>query len=103
MQSVIVLLDGITCNKELREFQKELNKTIDIYSIIDKKKKGLLKGFLADFFQKYDIDFSIFDKEKVQNNNIKCRSVNEISVLMERSRGLRTCSGGGKVKSQKDV
>jgi len=36
-QSVIVLLDGITCNKELREFQKELNKTSDINSIIEKK------------------------------------------------------------------
>lgn len=103
LQSVIVLLDGITCNKELSEFQKELNKTTDINSIIEKKKNGLLKGFLADFFQKYDIDFSIFNKEKVQNINIKCRSVNEISVSMETSRALRTCSGGGKEKSKKNV
>ena len=68
-----------------------------------KKKNGLLKGFLADFFQKYDIDFSIFNKEEVQNINIKCRSVNEISVSMETSRALHTSSGGGKAKFQKDV
>lgn len=103
LQSVIVLLDGITCIKELREFQKNLNKTTDINSIIEKKNNGELKGFLADFFQKYDIDFSIFNQEEVKNINIKCRSVNEISVSMETSRTLRTCSGGGKAKSQKDV
>lgn len=103
MQSIIVLFDGITCNKELSEFQKELNKAIDINSIIEKKKNGLFKGFLADFLEKYEIDFTIFNKEEAKNININIKSRSVICISMETRRTFRTCSGGGKAKSQKDA
>ena len=97
LQSVIALLDGVTCQKKLKEFQQELKKPTNIEEIINKKSNGLFKGFLEDFFKIYNINFTVFKNLKtVENINVKCRSINEIFISMERSRELRTCSGGRK-------
>jgi hypothetical protein len=83
-QSALALLDGITCQKKLKDFQIELNKSPNIKEISQKKSKGAFKGFIADFLKLYDIDFTIFKNENAfKNICIKCRSLDEISISME--------------------
>ena len=83
-QSALALLDGITCQKNLKEFQIELNKSSNIKEISQKKSKGTFKGFIADFLKLYDIDFTVFKNENAfKNIGIKCRSRDEIFISME--------------------
>ena len=80
---ILVLLDGVSCNKNLLEFQKDLKAKINIDDIKIRLKNGKIKGFLKIFLEKYPIDFDYFKNNK-NMPTISCRSYNDIGVSMIR-------------------
>jgi len=92
INSIITLLDGVSCTKDLSEFQKDLNAEIDIDTIIEKNNKKQFKGFLGEFLKKYPIDFNYF--KEVKNITVSCRGFSDIGINFMRNE----CDsyGGGK-------
>ena len=81
LNAIIVLLDGISCEKNLSEFQKDLNAEIEIKDLIKKCEKG--KGFLKFFLEKYPINFDYFENNKMPI--ISCRGYNASGIDMTRN------------------
>ena len=92
INSIIVLLDGVSCTKHLSEFQKDLNAEIDIDMIIKKNNKKQFKGFLGEFLKKYPIDFSYFKKQK-NTINVSCRGFSGVGINLVRN-GYDSYGGG---------
>lgn len=70
LQTIITLFDGESCEKSLEEFQKNLNKKIDL----EKLKKKQFKGFLGDYLKVLDIDFENINHLILENLSIRGRS-----------------------------
>ena len=85
INTVIVLLDGDSCTKELTEFQNKLNGGINIDNIIERHKAGEFKGFLKDFLEKYPIDFEYFRNFGDKNPSLRCRGYNGVGISMQRN------------------
>ena len=95
------MLDGVTCQKKINEFQQELKKPTNFEEIINKKSNGLFKVFFR-FFKIYNINFIVFKNLKnFENINIKYRNINHIFVSMERSRELPNMFRRKKIKLKK--
>ena len=88
-------MDGISCQKNLSEFQIDLNSEINIDDIILRNKKKKFKGFLSDFLEKYPINFNYFKDEK-NKITVSCRGYNGIGVSMVRNEP--DSYGGGKAE-----
>lgn len=95
INTIVVLLDGISCQKNLSEFQIDLNSEINIDDIILRNKKKKFKGFLSDFLEKYPINFNYFKDEK-NKITVSCRGYNGIGVSMVRNEP--DSYGGGKAE-----
>ena len=95
INSVIVLLDGSFCKKDLSNFRKDLKSKINIKGLKKRIKEGKIEGFLKDFLDKYPINFDYFQDRKVEPK-ISCRKISDFGIFMNRS---GSCSyGGGKSK-----
>ena len=92
INSIVVLLDGVSCNKNLSEFQEDLNAEIDIDMIIEKSNKKQFKGFLGEFLKKYPIDFNYF-KEQKNTINVSCRGFTGVGINLARN-GYDSYGGG---------
>ena len=93
INSIIVLLDGVSCMKDLYEFQKDLNYEIDIDKIIEKSKKKKFKGFLGELLKKYPIDFNYFKEEK-NEITVSYGRFNGVGIYL--ARNVYDSYGGGK-------
>ena len=60
INTIVSLLDGVSCDKTLSEFQTDINPNIDIDKIIKRLENGEIKGFLKDFLEKFPADFNCF-------------------------------------------
>ena len=96
--SVVVLLDGVSCQKNLSDFQKDLNGKLSIKDLKKRIMKGKIGGFLKDFLDKYPINFDYF-KEGRKNPKISCRSSSGIRIYMNRA-GSCSYGGGKAIKNQ---
>ena len=47
--SIVTLLDGVSCQKDLSEFQKDLNASIKIAELKERYKEGRINGFFQKF------------------------------------------------------
>ena len=95
INSVIVLLDGSFCKKDLSDFRNDLKSEIDIEALKNRIDEGKMEGFLKDFLDKYPINFDYFKDRKFWPQ-ISCRKSSDIGIFMNRS---GSCSyGGGKSK-----
>ena len=95
INSVIVLLDGSFCKKDLSNFRKDLKSKINIKGLKKRIKEGKIEGFLKDFLDKYPINFDYFQDRKVEPK-ISCSKISDLGIFMNRS---GSCSyGGGKSK-----
>ena len=92
INSVIYLLDGMSCNQNLEKFQKDLNSEIDLEKINDRIKKGEVGGFLAEFIKKYPINFD-YIKDPAYAPKIFCSRSSEYSITIDRA-GPDTYGGG---------
>ena len=79
---IVYLLDGMSCEKDLEEFQKDLHSEVDLKKINARIKNGEVKGFLAKFIEKYPIDFDYF-KDSSYAPKVFCRSSSELCVTIE--------------------
>ena len=95
INSVIILLDGSFCKKDLSDFRNDLKSEIDIEALKKRIDEGKIEGFLKDFLDKYHINFDYFKDRKFWPQ-ISCRKSSDIGIFMNRS---GSCSyGGGKSK-----
>ena len=84
INSIIVLLDGMSCHKTLEEFQKDLHSDIEIENINDRIKNEKVKGFLAEFIKKYPINFD-YIKDSTYAPKIFCRRSSEFCITIDRA------------------
>lgn len=84
INSIMALLDGMSCHKTLEEFQKDLYSEIEIENINDRIKNGKVKGFLAEFIKKYPINFD-YIKDSAYAPKIFCRRSSEIYITIDRA------------------
>lgn len=84
INSIIALLDGMSCHKALEEFQKDLHSDIEIENINDRIKNGKVKGFLAEFIKKYPINFD-YIKDSAYAPKIYCRRSSEFCITIDRA------------------
>ena len=91
LQNIIALLDGETCNNNLKIFQEELQKQTDIKEI---SKKKFENGFLGFFFKKFNFSIHIFENEpKINDISVKCRSQDEFFVVSLEDRECKCYAG----------
>lgn len=83
INSVIVLLDSFYCQKNLADFQKNLNENTNIDELKQRIKEGKIGGFLKNFLDKYPINFDYF-KERINELKISCRRISDIEIIMDR-------------------
>lgn len=79
---IVYLLDGVSCGKDLEEFQKDLHSEVDIKKINDRIKNGEVKGFLAEFIKKYPINFD-YIKDSSSQPKVFCRRSSEFRVIID--------------------
>ena len=96
INSIIVLLDGVSCQKDLSDFQKDLNGKLDIEDFKKRIEEGKIGGFLKDFLEKYPINFDYF-RDNQNEPQISCRRLSDIGIYMNRS-GPDSYGGGRAVK-----
>ena len=96
INSVVVLLDGISCQKNLSDFKSDLNANLSIENLKKRIKDGEIKGFLKDFLVKYPIDFNYL-KDGGKNYKISCRRLSSVGIFMKRT-GSCTYGGGKAIK-----
>jgi hypothetical protein len=96
INSVVVLLDGVSCQKNLSDFKSDLNANLSIENLKKRIKDGEIKGFLKDFLVKYPIDFNYL-KDSGKNYKISCRRLSSIGIYMNRT-GSCTYGGGKAIK-----
>ena len=96
INTIITLLDGVSCQKNLSDFQADLKAEINLDNIKKRAETGEFKGFLKDFLEKYPIDFDFFQKKK-NTPIISCREQGGIGVFMTRI-GSDTYGGGPAIK-----
>ena len=98
INSVVVLLDGVSCQKKLSDFKSDLNADFDIEKIKKRTNNGEIKGFLKDFLDKYPINFEYL-KDIGKYFKISCNSSSSIGIFMNR---IGSCTyGGGKATKKK--
>ena len=85
---IVYLLDGMSCQKDLEEFQKDLHSEVDLNKINDRIKNGEVKGFLAEFIKKYPFNFD-YIKNSSYTPKVFCRKSSELRVIIDRD-GLDT-------------
>ena len=73
INSIVTLLDGVSCQKNLSEFQEDLNKSIKVSELKERYKEGKINGFLGEFLQKYPINFDYFNEKKKNKPTVSCR------------------------------
>ena len=98
INKIIVLLDGVSCEKDLLGFQSDLKKIYNISEIKKRYNEGNIKGFLGEFLKKYPINFNYFSKSKKNIQIVSCRGWGNIGISMIRN-GYDSY-GGGKAKKK---
>lgn len=81
---IIYLLDGVSCDKTLEEFQKDLHSEVDLKKINDRIINGEVKGFLAEYIKKYPINFD-YIKDSAYAPKVFCRRSSELRVTIDRA------------------
>ena len=99
INNIIVLLDGVSCQKSLSEFRNKLNSNIDVKDLKERIAKGEIGGFLKDFLDKFPIEFDIFKNLKKKNPQISCGNNAGIGISMDRRKPDKY--GGGEAKLYK--
>ena len=99
INNIIVLLDGVSCQKSLSEFRNKLNSNIDVKDLKERIAKGEIGGFLKDFLDKFPIEFDIFKNLKKKNPQISCGKYAGIGISMDRRKPDKY--GGGEAKLYK--
>lgn len=81
---IIALLDGVSCQKNLGDFQNDLNDKLHLDKIIERKNKNQLRGFLGDFLKKFDFDFGCLRKSKnISKVSISYRKLSNIAIKFD--------------------
>ena len=93
---VIVLLDGISCQKNFNEFQKSLNNEENVENLNKRIKEGKIKGLLKDFIDIYPINFQYFIDNQI-NLKIMLKGYSGIGIYMLRDE-VDTYGGGVAIK-----
>ena len=96
INSIMALLDGISCSKSLKEFQEDLHSKIDLKKINDRIKNKQVEGFLAQFIKKYPINFD-YIKNSANAPKVHCRKTSGLCVTIDRD-GPDTYGGGKAIK-----
>ena len=100
INTIVSLLDGVSCHKTLSEFQSDLNADIDIDKIIKRLNNGEIKGFLKDFLEKFPIDFNYFKDPGKKNTQLSCRKIDGIGISLDRKMPDKY-GGGEAIKDNK--
>ena len=93
LNSTIVLLDGISCQKNLTNFQEDLKNELNIIEIKQRIKDGKICGFLKVFLDKYPINFDCFVNNEFVPK-VSLRGDSGIGIFMNRYES--DTYGGGK-------
>ena len=96
INSAIVLLDGVSCKKNLSDFQNDLNSEINFEILKRRIKEGKIEGFLKDFLNKYPINFDFIEKNEI-NLRISLRGSSDIGIFINRDE-IDTYGGGKAIK-----
>ena len=96
--SIVTLLDGVSCQKDLSEFQKDLNASIKTSELKERYKEGKMNGFLGEFLQKYPINFDYFNEKNKKIPFVLCRGYIGTGISMIRFGP--DSYGGGRVKKK---
>ena len=99
INSIVTLLDGVSCQKNLSEFQEDLNKSIKISELKERYKEGKINGFLGEFLQKYPINFDYFNEKKKNKPTVSCRGYDG-GVGISMIRFGPDSYGGGRAKKK---
>ena len=99
INSIVTLLDGVSCQKNLSEFQEDLNKSIKISELKERYKEGKINGFLGEFLQKYPINFDYFNEKKKNKPTVSCRGYDG-AVGISMIRFGPDSYGGGRAKKK---
>ena len=83
INTIITLLDGVSCQKNLSDFQVYLNAEINLDKIKKRAKEREFKGFLQVFLEKHPINFEFFQKRK-KTPMISCQEQGGIGIFMTR-------------------
>lgn len=92
----ITLLDGVSCEKNLIDFQNDLSNDLNIDDLKRRIKDGEIKGFLKDFLVKYPIDFDLF-QENITSFKVSLRGISGFGIFMNRDE-IDTYGGGKAIK-----
>ena len=96
INNAINLLDGISCEKKLSEFQEDIKCNVNVESLISRYEKKEFKGFIEKFLKEHPIDFNYFKKKSIMNARVACRGINEVGIYLNRYGSGST--GGRKAK-----
>ena len=92
LSKVIALLDGVSCQKNLCEFQECLNNEKNIENLNQRIKEGKIKGFLKDFLDKYPINLEYFMENQI-NLKVMLKGYSGFGINMNRDE-VDTYGGG---------
>ena len=93
---VIILLDGVSCQKNLNEFEECLNNEKNMENLNKRIKEGKIKGLLKDFIDIYPINFQYFIDNQI-NLKIMLKGYSGIGIYMHRDE-VDTYGGGIAIK-----
>ena len=96
--SIVTLLDGVSCQKDLSEFQKDLNASIKVAELKERYKEGKINGFLGEFLKKYPINFDYFNEKNKKIPFVLCRGYVGTGISMIRFGP--DSYGGGRAKKK---
>ena len=96
INSVVVLLDGVSCQKNLSDFKSDLDANLSVENLKKRIKDGEIKGFLKDFLVKYPIDFDLF-QENITSFKVSLRGISGFGIFMNRDE-IDTYGGGKAIK-----
>ncbi len=95
INNVVNLLDGVSINKSLKDFQKDVTCGLDIKTLIQRQKNNEFQGFLSEFLKKFKIDFSFFEDYNLDQVMVSCRMYEKSQGIILKRYGV-DCYGGGK-------
>ena len=96
INAIIVLLDGVSCQKNLSDFKSDLNTDLNIEDLKKRIEDGKIEGFLKVFLDKYPINFDYL-KDGGKDYKISYGRVSSIGIFMNRT-GSCTYGGGKAIK-----
>ena len=99
LDTVIVLLDGISCQKNLSDYHNELGNNLSINNLIKRIEEGKIGGFLKDFLDKYPINFNFFKDNQI-NLKVSFKEHSGIGVYINRDE-IDTYGGGVAIEKKK--